>query len=223
MTGSFEEAVDILSEMFDVQGKVIPVTLDDAQLCVELVDGQKIIGETNIDIPKHDGNLRIKNAYLTGGGVLNPRAREAILHADFIVIWPGDLYTSIVPNLLTIGMREALAESKAKIIYICNIMTKHGETDGFEVRDFVEVVERYIGTGILDFVLVNSGEIPETLAEKYLTTENKFPVKLGIQEKTKKMGYDIIERDLASEHDYVRHDPKKLGRVMMDFLEGWIK
>lgn len=120
-------------------------------------------------------------------------------------------------------MREALAESKAKIIYICNIMTKHGETDGFEVRDFVEVVERYIGTGILDFVLVNSGEIPETLAEKYLTTENKLPVKLGIQEKTKKMGYDIIERDLASEHDYVRHDPKKLGRVMMDFLEGWIK
>lgn len=223
MTGSFEDAVEILSEMFDVRGKVIPVTLDDTQLCVELVNGQKIIGETNIDIPKHDGNLRIKNAYLTGGGVLNPRAKEAILHSDFIVIWPGDLYTSIVPNLLTIGMKEALSESKAKIIYICNIMTKHGETNGFEVLDFVEVVEHYIGKGILDFVLVNTGEIPDQLAEKYLQTENKFPVVLSEKHRMADLKYSIIERNLASESDFVRHDPKKLGQVMIDFLEGWIK
>ncbi|MDD2745386.1 MAG: YvcK family protein [Candidatus Gracilibacteria bacterium] len=223
MTGSFEEAVDVLSEMFDVRGKVIPVTLDDTQLCVELIDGQKIIGETNIDVPKHDGNLRIKKAYLTGGGVLNPRAKEAILHSDFVVIGPGDLYTSIVPNLLTVGMQEALQQTKAKIIYVCNIMTKHGETNGFEVQDFVDVVEQYIGKDILDFVLVHTGGIPDNLAEKYFQTENKFPVILSDLHRKNPQGYTIIERDLASEHDYVRHDPKKLGRVMQDFLEGWIK
>lgn len=146
MTGNFEEAVDVLSVMFDVRGKVIPVTLDDTQLCVELVDGQKIVGETNIDVPKHDGSIRIKRAYLTGGGALNPRAKEAIIHSDIIVIGPGDLYTSIVPNLLATGMKEALGKSKAKVIYVCNIMTKHGETNGFEVQDFVDVVEQYIGT-----------------------------------------------------------------------------
>lgn len=224
MTGNFEEAVDVLSEMFDVRGKVIPVTLDDTQLCVELVDGQKIVGETNIDIPKHDGNLRIKTAYLTGGGTLNPRAKEAIIHSDFIVIGPGDLYTSIVPNLLSIGMREALAQSKAKVIYVCNIMTKHGETNGFEVQDFVDVVEQYIGKGVLDFVLVNTGKIPDHLAEKYLRTEKKFPVVLTDAHRDSKTDqYTLIERDLASESDFARHDPKKLGRVMVDFLEGWIK
>lgn len=88
--------------------------------------------------------------------MLNPRAKEAILHSDFVVIGPGDLYTSIVPNLLTVGMQEALQQTKAKIIYVCNIMTKHGETNGFEVQDFVDVVEQYIGKDILDFVLVHT-------------------------------------------------------------------
>ncbi len=120
-------------------------------------------------------------------------------------------------------MKEALSESKAKIIYICNIMTKHGETNGFEVLDFVEVVEHYIGKGILDFVLVNTGEIPDQLAEKYLQTENKFPVVLSEKHRMADLKYSIIERNLASESDFVRHDPKKLGRVMIDFLEGWIK
>jgi len=102
-------------------------------------------------------------------------------------------------------------------------MTKHGETNGFEVQDFVDVVEQYIGKNLLDFVLVNSGGIPDNLAEKYFQTENKFPVILSDTHRKNNEGYSIIERDLASEHDFVRHDPKKLGRVMQDFLEGWIK
>lgn len=131
--------------MFDVRGKVIPVTLDDVQLGVVLENGERIMGETNIDIPKHDGNLAITDAFLIGGGGINPRAREVLRNSDYIIIGPGDLYTSIVPNLLSVGVKEAIHYSKAKIIYICNIMTKHGETNNFEVEDFVNVIEKYIG------------------------------------------------------------------------------
>lgn len=144
MTGSFEEAIKILCTMFDIHGKVIPVTLDVVELGVILEDGTQIIGETNVDIPKHDGNLKIVRAHLIGENSLNPKAREAIENSDYIIIGPGDLYTSIIPNLLVNGMREALTNTKATIIYICNIMTKHGETNGFGAIEFVDVLESYI-------------------------------------------------------------------------------
>ncbi len=223
MTGSFEEAVDLLCTMFDVQGKVIPVTLNDTHLVVELEDGQKIVGETNVDIPKHDGNLRITKAYLTGENSINPRAREAIEHSDFIIIGPGDLYTSIVPNLLIEGMREALTNTSATIIYVCNIMTKYGETSGFTAHDFIQVVETYIGKGVIDFVILNNGVIRPDLAEKYEQTEGKIPVVRGDDSLYTKTSYRVIERDLTSIHDYVRHDPKKIGQVILDFVQGWIK
>lgn len=101
ITGDFEKGIQELSEMFQVRGKVIPVTLDDVQLGIVLENGEQIIGETNIDVPKHDGNLAIADAFLIGGGKLNPRAREAIRNSDYIIMGPGDLYTSIVPNLLS--------------------------------------------------------------------------------------------------------------------------
>ena len=128
--------------MFDVRGKVIPVTLDDVSLGVTLANGQQVIGETHIDLPTHDANIPIREAFLLGGGQLNPRAREAIENSDYVIIGPGDLYTSIVPNLLCVGMVEALRATRAKIVYVCNIMTKHGETDHFTVEDFVRVIEQ---------------------------------------------------------------------------------
>lgn len=223
MTGDFEQAIAMLCEMFNVRGKVIPVTLDDTQLAVVLENGETIVGETNIDVPKHDPNLLISDAYLIGGGVLNPHAREAIENSDYIIIGPGDLYSSIVPNLLSEGMKAALEKSSAKIIYVCNIMTKHGETTGFEVIDFVNVVEKYIGANIIDFVLVNNGQIEDELAHKYVETEGKIPVVLGDFSQFQEKSYKIIERDLSSKTDFIRHDPEKLGRVINDFIEGWIK
>ncbi|MDQ1344357.1 MAG: putative gluconeosis factor [Patescibacteria group bacterium] len=223
ITGDFESGVEELSEMFHVRGKVIPVTLDDVHLGVTLENGERIIGETNIDVPKHDPNLAITDAFLIGGGKINPRAREAIINSDYVIIGPGDLYTSVVPNLLCSGMREALEQSDAKIIYVCNIMTKHGETDGYGVEDFVTVIEKYLGEGRIDYVLVHSGEIGEGLAEKYAQKEGKFPVRIGNPEFLRKKGCRIVERDLASERDYIRHDPKKLSKVIEDFVNGWIK
>ncbi len=129
--GDFERGITELSDMFDVHGKVIPVTLDNVSLGVTLENGDWIVGESNIDVPKHDASIPIRDAFLLGGGRLNPRAKEAIENSDYVIIGPGDLYTSLVPNLLCAGMGDVLRTTRAKILYVCNIMTKHGETDGF--------------------------------------------------------------------------------------------
>ncbi|MDD2487816.1 MAG: YvcK family protein [Candidatus Gracilibacteria bacterium] len=223
ISGDFEEGINILSEMFHVNGKVIPVSKDNIELGVTLENGKKIIGEKNIDKPLHDGTLAIKDAFLLGGGALNPKAKEAIQNSDYIIIGPGDLYTSIVPNLLTEGIKEAMASSNAKIIYVCNIMTKYGETHNFEVKDFVDVVEKYIGINRIDYVLVNNGYISDELILKYKNEENKKPVKIKDMSVFSDMNYKIIERDLVNEDDYIRHNSKKLGAVVNDFINGWIK
>lgn len=223
ITGDFEKGIQELSDMFGVRGKVIPVTLDDIQLGVILENGDQIIGEADICEPKHDGSLEIRDAFLVGGGQLNPRAREALRNSDYIIIGPGDLYTSIVPNLLSEGIREAIHYSDAKIIYVCNIMTKYGETNNFEVEDFVGVIEKYIGKGEIDYVLVNSASIRPDLVKKYADEENKQPVQITDLSKFKNESYKIIQRDLVNENDYIRHDPQKLAGVIADFVGGWIK
>ncbi|MBS9783896.1 YvcK family protein [Candidatus Gracilibacteria bacterium] len=228
----YEKGLNMMCEMFDVRGRVIPVTLEDVHLGVEFEDGTKIIGEKNIDISDknpgertHDPDQSIINAWLEGGNgtTLNPTAREAILNADYIIIGPGDLYTSIVPNLLCEGMKEALDETSAKLIYICNAMTKRGETSNMEVIDFVNVIERYIEPGKLDYVIVNSGHIDDEMVEKYKKIENKKPVKIKDHSIFRDKSYKIIERDIVNDEDVVRHNPKKLAKIIEDILDGWIK
>jgi len=220
--GDFERGIEELSEMFNVHGKVIPVTLDNVHLGVTLENGDRIVGETDIDIPKHDASIPIKDAFLLGGGCLNPRAKEAIENSDYVIIGPGDLYTSIIPNLLCQDMVETLRAADAKIIYVCNVMTKHGETDGFAVEDFVRVIEQYLGEGRIDFVLVNNGELRSDLLKKY-EAEGKAPVRLRDRSILVEKGIKIVERDFTSATDYIRHDPRKLARTVEDFASGWIK
>jgi uncharacterized cofD-like protein len=220
--GDFERGIEELSGMFGVRGKVIPVTLDDVSLGVTLENGEKILGETDIDIPRHDADIPIRDAFLLGGGRLNPRAKEAIENSDYIIVGPGDLYTSIIPNLLCKGMTEALRDSPARIIHVCNIMTKHGETDGFTVEDFVRVLERHLGEGRIDYLLVNNGEPRADLIHKY-EKEGKMPIRLRDREVLTQKGIRIVERDFTSETDYIRHDPHKLARAIEDFASGWIR
>lgn len=229
ITGSFEAGLDAACKMFDVQGKVIPVTLEDVHLGVKMEDGTEVIGEKNIDVSDknpgkktHNANQNIKEAFLVGGeGTLNPRARETILHSDLIVIGPWDFYTSVIPNLLSKGMKEALAATDAKIVYVCNIMADKGETTTYELPDFIANVEKYAGP-VVDLVLVNSGDISQELVDKY-KGEGKKPVKLknGMELQSRRM--KVIECDFVNESDYVRHDPKKLAGVLIDICRGWIK
>jgi len=149
---SFEAGLDIACKMFEVQWKVIPVTLEDVHLGVRMEDGTEVIGEKNIDVSDtnpgektHDANQNVAEAFLVGWEWnLNPRARDAILESDYIILGPGDFYTSIIPNLLSKGMREALTETDAKIVYVCNIMADKWETTTYELPDFIDNIEKYV-------------------------------------------------------------------------------
>jgi len=227
---SFEAWLDAACKMFDVQGKVIPVTLEDVHLGVRMEDGTEVIWEKNIDVSEtnpehkdHNINQNVKDAFLVWGeGNLNPRARDAILHSDIIVIGPGHLYTSIIPNLLSKGIRKALAESPAKKVFVCNIMADRGDTTSYELPDFIENIERYAWE-VIDYVLVNSGHISDETLEKYKLKEGKRPVKLKPDMDFWDASYKIIERDFLNESDVVRHDPQKLAAVLMDICRMWIK
>ena len=225
--GDFEKAIDILGEMFDVRGKIIPVTLEDVKLGVRFEDGTEIIWEKYIDISdknvferSHNIDQNIVDAWLVGNEWnLNPNAKNAITEADIIIIWPGDLYTSIVPNLLCKWMRDALTENTAKIIYVCNAMTKRWETTNMEVIDFIDTIERYIEPGKLDFVIVNNGHISDEVVTKYKEEENKKPLKVKDYSLFEGKCYTVIEWDIVNDADVVRHDPVKLANILEEIIE----
>lgn len=223
ITGDFEKGLDEMCRMFDVKGEVLPVTLEDVHLGVRMEDGTEVIGEKNIDVSDkndfatHNLDQNVKDAFLVGGdGNLNPRAREAIVQSDVIVIGPGDFYTSVVPALLSKGIRQAFLDSKAKIVFVANIMTKKGETTNYELPDFIENIERYMGGKMLDYVLVNSGEISQELVDKYKLEEGKKPVKMKVEQDFSGDNYIIIQEDFVNEGDVVRHDPIKLAKVLLE-------
>ena len=223
ITWDFEKWIVEISKMFRVKWKVVPVTLAKSDLVVVLDNWQEIFGETNIDCPSHDTELCIKEAYLSPEVNVNPKAREVLENSDIIVIWPGDLYTSIVPNLLVKWVKKAIKNADAKVVYFCNVMTKNGETDRFEVQDFVDVIEKYLWKWVLDYVVVNNWHISDEMVEKYKKEESKSPVKVKDIKDFKDKHYKIIERDLLHEHDYVRHSPEKIAKVIEDMVEWWIK
>lgn len=230
ITWSFESGLDVACKMFDVEGKIIPVTLEDIHLWVKFEDGTELIGEKNIDVSDkndfvrtHNIDQNVSEAFLVGWEwKLNPRAYEAIMNSDYIILGPWDFYTSIVPNLLSKWMKEALSQTSAKIIYVCNIMTKKWETTTYELKDFIDNIEKYAWE-VLDYVFVNNGNISDELVEKYKIEEGKKPVKLKDIREFNGKKYKIIERDFVNESDVVRHDPKKLAQTIKDLTTGWIK
>lgn len=170
---NFITGVQIVSDWLKVQGTVLPVTLTPATLLAELVEGTVIIGETNIDVPKHDANLAIKKIYLEPEVQAYPPVLEAIQQADLIVLTIGDLYTSVLPNLLVNGVAEAIQRSKAKVVYTCNATNKAGETHNFTAQDYVSTLEQYLQRK-LDYVILNSNfNIQATLeAVQYDSSKN---------------------------------------------------
>jgi uncharacterized cofD-like protein len=223
ITWSFEAGLDEISEIMKVRGKVVPVTLEKSDLVCILENGEKIFGETNVDVPEFDTDIAIKEAYLEPKVSANSRAIETIKNSDIIIIWPGDLYTSLIPNLLVQGISQAIQESDAKIVYFCNIMTKKWETTHFDLKDFIDVIERYLGEDILDLVIVNSGHISDEMVQKYKEEEWKKPVKVKDDDIFEGKHYNIIQRDLLNEQDFVRHNPEKIMGVIDDIVNGWVK
>ncbi|MFZ2886479.1 MAG: gluconeogenesis factor YvcK family protein [Minisyncoccia bacterium] len=211
--GSDIEAIRKASKILGLKGKVLPVSLDKSHIHAVLEDGTEIVGETNIDIPKHDGNLRIQKLYLSPAAKIFPEAEEAILNADVIVIGPGDLYTSIIPNLIVDGMPEALRESKARKVVVCNLMTKWGETHGFTAVDMAKELARYSGLEKFDFAICNTKKPSKKLIAAY-EAEKKYP--MVCNDELSKYAEQVITGDFFSEADIARHDADKLAKVIAE-------
>ncbi|HHT62646.1 MAG TPA: YvcK family protein [Clostridia bacterium] len=214
-TGNLALAVQEVSKILAVRGQVLPVTLDNVVLAGEMHDGRIVKGETNI--VSDPG--RIKRVYLEPAHCTPlQEAIDAILAADAIILGPGSLYTSVIPNLLVPGITEAIRNSKAKTFYICNIMTQPGETDGYTASRHLKAIIKHCGPGVIDKVIVNNENISPKLKEKYQAQGAK-PVKLD-ENNFRKLGVEVIQYPLCAQHDLARHDPGKTLRVLMEEIQG---
>src|SRR3989338_252714 len=209
--GSDIKAVQKASELLDIVGRVLPVSLDKSHIHATLENGTQIVGESNIDIPKHNGNLRIINI------VLKPRARifketdKAIREADLIVICPGDIYSSLIPNLIVDGMKKALRACKGEKVAVCNSMTKWGETHDYTASDMMRELLKYSGLKKFDYVICNTREISADVQKKY-AKEKKYPVEVDAKLNT--CAKKVIKADLLTDSDVVRYDPETVAKIL---------
>lgn len=207
ITGSFSEAVDHAARVLDIEGRVLPVTLTNSNLVLLRPDGARVEGEyavaNHILEPGERPQLE-----LVPHSVINPRAADAIAGADIIIITPGHLYGSIAPALLVDGMRQAIKRSNAKILYVCNLVTKPGQTDGFMVHDYAQEIERFIGEASLDIVLY-SNEWPDAAVLQKYTAEGEHWVGHDL-DVMKNKHYQAIGANLLSSEDVVQKASDKL-------------
>ena len=213
ITGSLSEAILSLEKVLNLKGKVIPLTENgDITLVGEMTDGQIVEGEHNIT----EANKVIKRVYYKNEPEITPEAIKAINNADLVILSVGSLYTSIIPNLIPKQMKEALKNSKAKIMYVCNIMTQPGETDKFRVSDHVNKLNEYLDERKIDVVIANKGKIEPNIINKYSTLEQKDPV---ILDKQNLKGIEVISDNLTKiEEGSLRHDTLKLSLDIFSYL-----
>ncbi|MCR4338181.1 MAG: YvcK family protein, partial [Candidatus Omnitrophica bacterium] len=202
------------SRVLAIRGKVVPATLSNVHLVAEYMDGSIRQGEA--DIPKV--GRQIKRVFLNP---VNPpatgEALEAIAEADIIVLGPGSLYTSVIPNLVIDGVAEAITKSSAFKIYICNVMTQAGETDRYKASDHIKAIMDHTNPKILNACLVNSAEVPIEAQGRY-RTEDSFPVFADV-DRIREMGCLAVTTDLLSVNDFVRHDSEKLTKALIRLIE----
>ncbi|MGQ3683614.1 MAG: uridine diphosphate-N-acetylglucosamine-binding protein YvcK [Candidatus Loosdrechtia sp.] len=216
ITGSFEKAIKKASKILNIRGKVLPSTLADTHICAELEDGTYIEEEFKV---RAVGKKPIKNVFLKNNDVTPlPEALEEILKADIIVIGPGSLYTSLITNLLVSGIKNAIRNSKATKIYICNIVTQPGQTDHYKISDHINTIIKYLGDGILDYVVVNNNIPRQEILEKYqkegaeLAFMDEGVYNLNVNIKKADLIEDLSQkRILWEKQDLIRHDPDKLA------------
>ena len=211
ITGDFEESIRAFSKVLAVRGKVLPSTLDSVRIGATYEDGSTMMGESLLP----QKNRKIKQVFLEPKDTKAlPEAIQAILQADVVVVGPGSLYTSIIPNLLIPGFAEALAETSALRIYVCNVMTQPGETDGYTASDHVRALLGHVNRrDVLDYVIVNQALISDAQAKKY-ALEGAHPV-LVDSDKLQQLGVQVHQGDLLDHLALVRHDSEKLAAEIM--------
>jgi uncharacterized cofD-like protein len=210
-----EQAIRETSRLLRVRGQVLPVTLVNTHLYAVLEDGRTVEGEAAIDTRRD--SVPIDHVYLEPPAEATPGAIAAIASADMVVIGPGDLYTSLLPNVLVGGIREAIADSPATTVYVCNVMTKHGETDRYAASDFLRVVTQHLGEGVLDAALLSYYEsLPRDVLSRY-QAQHSGPVSIDL-ERCYEYAPRLMVRPLAHAGTLVRHDSEKLAEALLAIL-----
>lgn len=205
ITGNMSDSIEVLGNVFNLKGKVLPLTEDNVVLMAHMKDGKTIEGEHIItDYPS-----QIQDLFYKEEPVIPTQVLEEIRQADMIILSMGSLFTSVICNLISKDVIQAIDESHAKILYVCNIMTQPGETDDFTVSDHVETLNRYLGKNKITDVIVNTGEITPEVIEKYAVEEQKDPVVIDYENLK---DVHLIEDQLVKIiHDQIHHDVMKLG------------
>ena len=229
INGSFSAGVEEASKILKTKGNVVPVTNHDAHLFIKLKNGKILKGENEINHAFDIEERGFEKIYFSPLVKANSKAVNCIKNADLVIIGPGNLYCSILPNLIVPEISKALGETKAKVAYNCNLVNKRGHTENFFLHNYVEAIEKYIGVRRINFVTFNTKKPSPKLVSKY---ENKKELLVSL-DRDKKRKYKIIQADLLSNvkveknradvlpvvRSFIRHDPNKLAKVLMMIME----
>lgn len=214
ITGNLSDGIEALSKVFNLKGKVVPLTEDNVVLMGEMADGSVVEGEHNITENKN----AVKRVFYKEKPVPTQAAVKALEEADLIVLSMGSLFTSIIPNLICEEIVEAIDRSKGKIMYVCNMVTQPGETEDFKVSDHIRLINQYLGKRKVDVVVANDGAIDETMARRYESLEQKDPVELD-REVTEALVEKVISDDYVTvKNNLLRHNVLKLGMHIFGYL-----
>lgn len=214
ITGNLSDGIEALSKVFNLKGKVVPLTEDNVVLMGEMADGTIVEGEHNITENKD----AVKRVFYKEEPVPTREAIKALEEADLILLSMGSLFTSIIPNLICEEIVEAIDRSAGKIMYVCNMVTQPGETEDFKVSDHIRLINQYLGKRKVDVVVANDGIIDEEMAKRYESLEQKDPVELD-REATEKLVERLISDDYVTiKNNLLRHDVLKLGMHIFGYL-----
>jgi uncharacterized cofD-like protein len=225
--GSQEKAIEKTCEFLDVQGQIIPVTFDNTNLVALYDNNKQVLGEHFIDEPDDDlCKHRIVELSVFPRAHANPKALSAIKDADLIILGPGDLYTSVLPNLVIGGIKQAISKSKAQVAYVVNLMTRYGQTNSFKASEFISELNKYLGKNAIDIVLINSGKVPTRALSWY----KKVNAELVKDDLKKNVNFKVIREDFVHKkvhkkqasdilaRSLVRHDPDMLAKAIISLL-----
>ena len=232
-TGSFTQAVEKLSKILNVNGEIIPVTLDNSDIKAILKNGKKLENEDSIVNCSYLSKVGIKKLFLEPNAKANPKAILAIKNADLIVIGPGKFYTSLIPNFLVRGIKDAIRNSSAKKVFICNLMTQIGNTDYFKVEDFAAILEKYLGKNVIDYIIFNTGRLSLPLmkeVKKVFPKADFVKYNKSLLEKKNFIGVDVLNRRIrklnpadtfvqgANQRTTVLHNSDKLAKIILSLI-----